>query len=218
MLYKLKSGVDPKTLNPGLEAVEAFNKLTDQQLFFVLILCDPSKDNPIKTLTGRERRERAAILAGYKLEPNGKRLARNGRSLVYGEVRAVEEAIEEYKRNNYNQVHHSKEALRKQIVEIRDFLESDKRIPLLDKGKIILDKNGKEIYITDQKGLKLAVELGIQLPNLEEALKRLEDANPEDTKFEGTTFTSYDLEEPPTEGDETLNVIELFHRNNKKND
>jgi tRNA(Phe) wybutosine-synthesizing methylase Tyw3 len=117
---------------------------------------------------------------------------------------------------HYNQIQHSKEALRKQINEVREFLESDKRVPLIEKGKIVLDKEGKEIYVTDQKGLKLAVELGEKLPALEEALQRLEDSSPEDTKFEGAFPTSHDLPDEEVESGDSLNSIEMWHKLNQK--
>jgi hypothetical protein len=217
MIYLVRHGHDVFQDNPGLLAVEQYARLTDKQMKFVLILCDPSKDNPVKTLSGRDRRERSAVLAGYPLESDGKRLAKNGRELVYGKIKNVEEAIEEFQRNNYNQIHHSKEALKKQIVEIREFLKDDKRIPLVHKGKVVLDKEGKEVYVTDQKGLKLAVELGVKLPELEDALKKLEEDNPEDTKFEGAFTTSHDIpEEQIEEVGESLNTIEIFHKMNQK--
>lgn len=193
MLYKIVHDKDIFELNPGLRAVEAYSKLTDKQMKFVLLLCDPSKDSPIKTLTGRERRERAAILSGYKYEPDGKRLDRNARAVVDGKVESIELAVNEFKKNHYNQTQHNREALKKQIAEIREFLESDKRVPLLEKGKVVLDKSGKEIYTTDQKALKLAVELGVKLPELEEALSKLQE--PEDLKFEGEQITVDDIPE-----------------------
>jgi hypothetical protein len=207
MIYLVRHGHDVFQDNPGLLAVEQYARLTDKQMKFVLILCDPSKDNPVKTLSGRDRRERSAVLAGYPLESDGKRLAKNGRELVYGKIKNVEEAIEEFQRNNYNQIHHSKEALKKQIVEIREFLKDDKRIPLVHKGKVVLDKEGKEVYVTDQKGLKLAVELGV----------KLQEDNPEHTNFEGAFTTSHDIpEEQIEEVGESLNTIEIFHKMNQK--
>lgn len=217
MLYKIRHNHDIFEDNPGLRAVEQYAKLTDKQMKFVLIFCDPSRDNPVKTLSGRERRERAAIIAGYPLESDGKRLAKNARELVYGKVSNVEEAIEEFKRNHYNERHHNREALKKQIREIREFLESDKRVPLIEKGKVILDSKGEEIFITDQKGLKLAVELGVKLPELERALEELESREPEDTKLEGAVFSSADInDEYFEEGSQELPAIEIFMQAKQK--
>ena len=215
MLFRVHPERNPFEDNPGLEAVPAFNRLEPMQMRFVILFADPSKDNPIRTLAGRERRERAAILAGYKLEPNGKRLARNGREVVYGRVDSIEEAIEEFKKNYYDEKAHNREALKKQIAEIREFLTSDKRTPMLNKqGQIIMDKHGNELYETDQKGLKLAVELGVKLPELEKALAELEAYEPE-PKYEGLTGTIADLPEDVLEESGDLPEIELFHQMKK---
>ena len=212
MLYKIRHSVDIFEDNPGLLSVEKYAKLTDKQMKFVLIFSDPSRDNPVKTLSGRERRERSAIIAGYPLESDGKRLAKNARDLVYGKVANVEEAIEEFKRNHYNEHHRNREALKKQVAEIREFLESDKRIPLIEKGKVVLDSKGEEIYVTDQKGLKLAMELGVKLPELEKALEELESREPEDTKLEGAVFTSADIPDDYFEGTgQDLPTIEIYN-------
>jgi len=216
MIYKLITGQDPFELNPGLRAVDKYSKLTDRQMFFVCLVCDPSKDNPVKTLSGKERRERAAILAGYKFESDGKRLDKNGREIVAGNIASVEAAIEEFKKNHYNEREKNKEALRKQIAEIRDFLSSDKKIPVTNNKGIMLDKEGKEIWVVDQKALKLAAELGERLPNLEEALNKLEALDPQENKFEGTTYSAADITDEVVEGNEELSFIDLFHKSAQK--
>lgn len=217
MLYKIRHSVNIFEDNPGLLAVEKYANLTDKQMKFVLIFSDPSRDNPVKTLSGRQRRERAAILAGYPLEADAKRLAKNARDLVYGNVKSVEEAIEEFKLNHYNERHHNREALKKQIREIREFLEGDKRVPLVIKDKIALDSNGETIFVTDQKGLKLAMELGVKLPDLEKALEELESREPEDTKLEAAVITSSDVPDDYFDGGNTeLPSIELFHLSKQK--
>lgn len=192
MLFRIRQDSDVFELNDGLNAVPAFTKLTDMQMKFVILVADPSRDNPIRTLAGKERRTRAAILAGYKLEPDGKRLARNGREVVYAKVEAVEEAIEEFKKNFYSEQDHNREALKKQIAETREFLESDKKVPIIANGKILLDKHGNEVYKIDHKALKEANDLGIKLPALEKALRELEASEP---KFEGNTPLATDFEE-----------------------
>jgi hypothetical protein len=211
MLYKLIQGQDVFELNPGLRAVEAYNKLTSQQMFFVLLVVDPSKDNPIKTLSGKERRERAAILAGYKYEADGKRLDKNARNIAYGKIPSVEEAIEEFKRNHYNSHTRSIEAVKRQITEIQEYLESDKKVPMIANGKIILDKKGEEKYVSDPKALKYAIEVGKQLPDLEKALQELESKDPVD-KFVGQTMTAADLDDmSEVEGGEGMSMIDMYH-------
>lgn len=199
-------------------AVKEFSILESRQMFFVCLCADPSRDNPVGTLSGRERREKAAAIAGYKFESDGKRLDKNGRMAVTGQIKSIEVAIEKFKELHYNERNRSIEALKKQIAEIRDFLEADKKIPLIHKGKIVVNAAGEEVGVTDQKGLKLAVELGQQLPELEDALDKLVAANKiDDTKFEGTTYTAVDLE-PDSYSDEDIPAIERFHMNTQRND
>lgn len=195
MKYKIRQGQNIFDLNPGLHAVAEFDVLEPRQMFVVAIFADPSRDNPISTLAGKARREAAVKLAGYGYESDGKRLDKNARIVIYGQNKRIEAAIEKFKELHYNQRQHSIEALKTQIEEIREFLVSDKSKYIVDKGQIVLDKEGTPLRELDPKLLKLAVELAKELPSLEEALEKLEIANKEeDTKFEGATFSSADVE------------------------
>lgn len=210
MLYQINPEKDIFELNPGLLAVPAYGKLTPKQMTYVCLLCDPSRDNPIRTLSGKQRKERACVLSGYPLEADGKRLAKNAREIVDGKVANIEAAIEEFRKNHYNEHDRNREALRKQITEIREFLEGDKRVPLVERGKIVLNAEGEEIFITDQKALKLASELAVKLPDLENALELLESKDPT-PKFEGITFSSADVDPDYfEEGGQDLPAIEVF--------
>lgn len=216
MLYSIHPEKDIFELNPGLKAVPLYAKLTSRQMTYVCLLCDPSRDNPIRTLSGKQRKERACILAGYPMESDGKRLAKNAREIVEGRVASIEAAIEEFEKNHHNAQIRNREALRKQITEIRDFLESDKRIPLVERGKIILNSKGEEIFTTDQKALKLASELAVKLPELENALELLEAKDPI-PKYEGMSYTSADVDpEYFEEGASDLPAIELFMQAKQK--
>lgn len=219
MTYKLIQGQDPFELNPGLRAVKEYDILEPRQMFFVLLVCDTARDSPIKTLSGKARRESAAKIAGYHLEADGKRLDKNGRDTVAGKKVTVEAAIEKFKELHYNTVQHSIEALRKQIAEIQDFLESDKRTPLTNRaGEIIKNDKGEDVWITSEKSLKFALEAAPKLPDLHEALARLEaQNNTEDTKFSGTSYTAYDLEVDEDSNEEDLPAIERFHANATSN-
>src|SRR5690606_21629643 len=91
-------------------------------------------------------------------------------------------------------------------------LTSDKRTPILNKqGQIIMDKHGNELYETDPKVLNQAIDLGIKLPKLEQALAELEASEPE-PKYEGLTGTIADLPEDVLEESCDLPEIELFHQ------
>lgn len=196
MIYKLIQGKDPFELNPGLRVIPEFDTLSPHQMFFVCLVADPSHDNPLRSLIGRPKRDQAAKIAGYKMESDGKRLDKNGRMAAMGQIKSIETAIEKFKELHHNPKQKSIDVIRKQIGEIRDFLESDKE--------------------GDVKKLKAAMEFGVKLPDLETALEKLQDEVIQDIKFEGQTFTGADL--IPEEGMEDSNVpaIELWHMNQEK--
>lgn len=211
MIYKLGVDIDPFEANPGLKVVEEFAKLQPRQMTFVCLVCDPSRDNPVGTLTGKDRREKAAKVAGYKYESDGKRLDKNGRSAVYGQVKSIETAIATFKELHYNPRQRSIDALRKQIEDIRNILESDKMIPIVNrKGEAVLDGEGKTLLEIDGKAVKLSVELSKDLPGLEDQLEKMIESNKEDdTVFEGATYTASDLDEDGEE--DNVPAIERFH-------
>lgn len=215
MIYKLRQGFDVFEDNPGLMLIKEFSILDSRQMMFVCLVCDFSRDNPIGTLTGRNRREQAARISGYKFEADGKRLDRNGRDTVLGNKPSVEAGIEEFKKIHYNQRQRSIESTKKQITEIQEFLEGDKRSPLINRaGEIVRNDKGEEVWVTNEKSLKFALEAAPQLPVLHEALEKLEAANrtEEDTKFEGQTFTASDLQfDSEDGGEDDVPAIEKFH-------
>lgn len=218
MIYKLGRERNPFEDNPGLSLIPEFEKLTASQFLFVCLVCDPSRDNPVRTLAGRERRYKAAEIAGFRYEPDGKRLDKNARNAVYGKIPSIEAAIETFKGLHYNSKQRSIDALKQQIHETREFLTGEKRIPMVKQGKIIVDQEGKEVYITDQKALKLAMEIGPRLADMEEALEKLETANKlDDTAFEDITFTASDLDENEYEEDDIPAIEKLMGVHDKRN-
>lgn len=214
MIYKLRQGHDVFEDNPGLMAVTEFSILESRQMFYVCLVCDPSRDNPVGTLAGRVRREQAARIAGFRMESDGKRLDKNGRDTVTGKRASVEVAIERFKELHYNQRQRSIDSTKKQITEIQDFLESDKRTPLVNRaGEIVKNDKGEDVWITNEKSLKFALEAAPQLPLLHDALDKLEAANRvDDTTFEGVAFSAADLTFDSEGGDEDdIPAIEKFH-------
>lgn len=154
MYYKLVAGQDIFELNPGLRAVPSFNEMTDMQMKFICLMCDPSHDNPVRTLEGKNKRTKAAILSGYKLEADNKRLQQNGRDIVNGKNKTIEEGIKQFMDLHYNEKLDTYEALCVQIAEIRDFLRSKK--------------------MGDHKKMTAAINYGNKLPELVEAKMKIE--------------------------------------------
>lgn len=154
MYYKLVAGQEFFELNPGVRAVPIFKDLTDMQMKYICLLCDLSHDNPVRTLEGKNKREKAAMLAGYKMEVGGKRLEKNGREIIGGLNKNIENGIIEFKRLHFDEKTDMKESLGAQIAEIRDFMKSNKG--------------------NDPKKMKAAIDLGIRLPELVEAKLKIE--------------------------------------------
>ena len=214
MLYKLIDGQDIYELNPELLAIPEF-KLTDRQMKFVCLVSD--RRSPLKSLPEKSRREKAALICGWKME--GNRLDKNARNLCDGKVESVERAIEKYREYQFDENQETLDTLVSQINEIKDFLKSDKSEHLLSNGKIVLDKNGDEIKVIDPKTLKLASDLGEKLPGLVEAKQKLETLLQisVEQKPEITTFSSADIPgEYFEEGGDSLPSIELYHQSKQK--
>ena len=192
MYYKLVAGVDIFELNPGLRAVPKFKDLTDVQMKYICLMLDPSHDNPVRTLIGKQRREKAAILAGYSLEPDIKRLNKSGREVIDGHIKSINEGIEEFKKLHYDEKIETIESINNQIAEIRDFLNEKKK---------------------DPKVMKQGLDLGNMLPELLESRKKAEEIlnvtynqKPE----LGETFTVADL---PDEDNQELSLLDQVMQN-----
>jgi hypothetical protein len=209
LIYRIKPGEDIFDLNQGLLIVDEFRNLEGRQMMFVCLVADPSRDNPVRTLSGRDRREKAARLAGYPLEKDGRRINKNGRVAVIGQNKRIEAAIEKFKELHYDIRQRSIESLRHQIQDIQDLLTSAKRAPVIDKdGDLMVDPDGNILWVNDIQAMQLAAKLASDLPSLHEQLEKLEaTASPEmsePVKFDGATFTTADFDDDAgTEEDES---------------
>lgn len=221
MLFKINQTDNVFDLNPGLHAIPEFAKLDDpgintrtpeardRRIKFVILYSD--KKSPLRTQPEKQRREEAAKLAGYLME--GKRLDKNGRIVVAGEVEVVEAAIKKYREIQFDEDEDTLNTLYAQVQEIKDYLKSDKSVPVVVKGKIVLNSKGKEIKKIDPKDLKMAAELGEKLPDLVEAAKKLESTLNIEKPLQIPTYTMADL---PTENDEALSTLDSFMMNKGK--
>ena len=198
MYYKLVSGVDFFELNPGLLAVAGFKDLTDMQMKYICLVCDPSHDNPVRTLQGKTKKEKAVLLAGYKLEPDGKRLSKNARDIIDGKIKNIEDGLQTFKSLHYDEKTDTYESVTNQIGEIRDFLKLKKD--------------------NDPRKLKQAIQLGRDLPELIEAKQKLEHLLNIVTTLKpelDSTYTIADVPEAlelptPTEGEDQQSILDQF--------
>lgn len=212
MIYKLRQGKNVFELNDGLNVVPEFEKLEPRQMMFVCLVCDPSKDSPIRTLSGRHRREAAARLSGYKNEPGGNRLDKNARLAVTGKNKNIEDAITRFQELHYDERTAAMEALRKQIHEYREIIASDKTTVLKDRrGNPVLDESGEPQKTTDYKMLEFSMKVAVQIPNLIEALEKMEanqGTTDTDPDWVGEDLTPSDLEY--LDNEETDDVVPMI--------
>lgn len=119
MLFKVEASKDTFSLNEGLKAIPEFERLTERQMTYVILVADYT--SPFRKLTPEDRKTQAAIIAGYKLDPDGKRLDTNGRNLINGKVMSVEAAIKVYNNLQKDEDYETLLSLNKLIGQIREF-------------------------------------------------------------------------------------------------
>lgn len=125
--------------NPELLAIPEFSKLTDRQMRYVM-LCD-WYGSPLRLMKAEDRKHKAAILAGYKLEKDGKRLDINGRNVIEGKVATIEQARKMMQEIQYDLEMDIKEALDMQIDEIVGFFRMQgKNLQQLEKAVTMMTK------------------------------------------------------------------------------
>jgi hypothetical protein len=159
MLYKIHWQRDVFEDNPGLLAVEEFTKLEDKQMKYIILVCDPSHDNPVRTLPEKQKKEKAIILAGYPLE-DGKRPNKNARSIIAGEKPTIEVAIAKFRELHYD--------------EKQDTLETTKALIERNKSFIKEVNVGKTNDKDAGKNLVMANKFQKELPELIEAYQKIE--------------------------------------------
>lgn len=187
MLFKVHASKDTFTLNEELKAIPEFERLTERQMTYVVLATDYT--SPFRKLTQEDRRTQAAKIAGYKMEPDGKRLDTNGRNLINGKVGAVEAAIKVYKEMQKDEDYETLLSLNKLISQIREFnnkpdktaLELEKAVNMnvqkLDKLLETKRKIEELIDVRDDEPAKLTKEDLIPMSIDEQNLPILQQLN-----------------------------------------
>lgn len=209
MLFKIHSDlkgseIDDRKffeMNPGSKAIEQFNKCTSRQMFFVCLVADRDPDSPLRSLPEIKRRTKAAEVAGWPMDSDGKRLDKNGRNLVNGNVQTVEDAIREYRAMQYDEQRDMLDATDTQIQEAIYMMKTPKE----DFCKITekkTNKNTGEVIETTRIDGKLliqmikdAMKLGAGLAELKETKEKLVAVLPKTNTVIGdvVTYTSNDM-------------------------
>lgn len=210
MLFKLDTEKSPFVLNDGLKAIKEFVALTDRQFTAVALVAD--SESPLRKQPEKQRREQAAIIAGWPME--GKRLDKNGRNFVDGQVKSIEKAIQKYREIDYDEDKVAIGNLDRQIQENNKAITEDKDVAATKEtkdGTKVVDAKLK--YELIDKANKFAREL----PELYEAKKKLRDVLNLREESSITTFTSADVESEET-NDELSTLDNFMMKKSKDNE
>lgn len=210
MLFKLHYEKSPFDLNDGLKAIREFAALTDRQFTAVALYTD--YDSPIRKLPDLQRKEQAAIIAGYPLE--GKRVDKNGRNFVDGKVGSMEKAIKKYKEIQYDRDRETLAGMDRQIHEIMEIVKEDK---IKAATKVSVSKDGNRTESVDHelryKLVEAATKMAKTLPDLYKSRKEMIDLMGEKENIPDLpTFTSSDIfiDNDEEETDENLSTVDQY--------
>ncbi len=139
--------------NPEFSAIPEFARLTERQLRYVMLV--DFHGSPLRLMKPEDRRYRAALMAGYKLEKDGKRLDVNGRNVIQGKDGSIEAARRVLTDIQYDNEWELMGALNTQIEGIIEFFkkpektmqELDKSVTLMTKLPAILETKKKILEI-----------------------------------------------------------------------
>ncbi len=176
MLFKVVTGKDVFELNPELRAIAEFEPLTDRQMKYVILSTDYK--SPFRKLNPKDKKERAIIEAGYRMDSNGKQPDFNARKVITGKNEQVEKAIKKYRILQKDEDYETILSLGKLISDIRDF-----------NGK--QDKSASDI----EKAIKFSKDLPTLLKAKREVEDILEMREEEVTDVEEVTNTDEEIKE-----------------------
>ena len=139
--------------NPEFRSIPEFERLTERQMRYVMLV--DYHGSPLRLMKPELRRNRAAILAGYKFEKDGKRLDVNARNVIGGKDGSIEAARKVLAEIQYDNEWELMEALNTQIEGIIEFFkkpektmqELDKSVTLMTKLPAILETKKKILEI-----------------------------------------------------------------------
>lgn len=209
MLFKLQYDKSPFLLNEGLKAIKEFVCLSDRQFTAVALFTD--YESPIRKLPEKERREQAAIIAGYQME--GKRLDKNGRNFVDKKVGSMEGAIRKYKEIQFDKDKETLAGIDRQIYEIMEIVKEDK---IKAASRVVVSKDGSRTEFVDHelryKLVEAATKMAKTLPDLYKSRKEMLDLIGEtENKPELPTFTASDIVDSEEEtSDENLSTVDQY--------
>ena len=173
MLFKVEASKDTFELNPSLKAIPEFEPLTERQMTYVILATDYK--SPLRKLSPDERKQQAAVIAGYKLDKkNPTKLDTNGKNLIQGKVPSIESAIARYRALQKDEDYETLISLNTLISQIRELNEKP-------------DKNWQELAAAVNMNVQKLDKLIETKKKIEELLDMRDDEPIEDTTVASTT-------------------------------
>lgn len=147
MMYKITKG-DIFEDNPELRSIEKYAVCSSRDLKYIFLVYDYK--SPYRNLPIEQRKLKALLEAGFKMERDGTRPDKNARDVSNGKIDKINEAIKEFLSQQRDEDQELGNAVDSQISEIRNFLKRPKEtegewriaISLIEKlPKILKDRN-----------------------------------------------------------------------------
>lgn len=150
MLFKVTKG-DFFEDNPEAKSNEKFVACTSREMKYVCLVYDYG--SPYRNMGLQERKVKALLEGGFKMERDGKRPDKYAREVMNGKWPKVQDAIKEFMGMQLDEDKELGDSINAQIKEMRDFLKRPKEneqqwniaIKILEKMPKIL-KDRKEVF------------------------------------------------------------------------
>lgn len=151
MLFKVNKGRDFFEENPEARSIANFTVLTTREMQYICWVYD--YQSPFRNLKLEERKLKALLEAGFRMEKDGKRPDKYAREVMNGKIEKIQYAIREFMSLQKDEDRELADAVTIQLDEIKNFLKTPKEtegewriaIQMLEKMPKLL-KDRKEIF------------------------------------------------------------------------
>lgn len=188
MNFKLRLDKDVFEDNPELRTIPEFShkQFTDRMMKYVMLM--ELHLSPLRLLRYEDRKYKAALLAGYKLEKDGSAPDVNMRNVLNGKVASIEAGLRAMRELQFDEDRDIDEAYNMQINEIVQFFK----------------KPGKTVF-----ELEKTTKLMKELPDLLEKRKKIREI------LNFRVQDSLEVSEASTNGTKVnKSVLDMYNENN----
>lgn len=153
MNFKLRLDHNVFEDNPELKTIPEFShaQFTDRMMKYTMLM--EWHLSPLRLLRYEDRKYKAALLAGYKLEKDGSQPDVNMRNVINGKVNSIEAALKAMRDIQFDEDRDIDESYNMQIREIVDYMKKpNKTIFELEKATKLMEKLPK--LLEDRKKIR----------------------------------------------------------------